>query len=385
MFKDRYIILYVLLWELYFLQGTLGFQGAFSQILLIFLLAVSAFYCYKVNVSKVKSQGIKAVNILLLLVVVYGLYLIIQGQDSAAYGRAYYHISRFDYLKIFLISLLPIYFFYYNTRNKEISQRTCIFLLFVFLVGYTLSFYTNLYEVTDGDEEKEITNNVGYYFLSIVPLVYLIKERLLLKTIAIGFISFYIIMSLKRGAMLVGGICLVLFLYNNFRYSSRRNKFIVCVLSITLLFLMYNYVIDFYNSSDYFQYRYEQTLEGESSGRDNIYSSMISGFLDQSNIFSILFGNGADATIRLYGSYAHNDWLEFLTNQGLVGVVIYAIYWSLLYKTWKKAIGNISLCLGTFILIYFTITFFSMSANDYSPCASLCLGYCLAHSNNNKR
>ena len=26
-------------------------------------------------------------------------------------------------------------------------------------------------------------------------------------------------------------------------------------------------------------------------------------------------------------NFAHNDWLEILTNQGLVGVVIYGFYW----------------------------------------------------------
>lgn len=383
MHNNRLIITFTLLWELYYLQGALEFTGLLSQILLTILFTISGFYCYKVNVKKVYNSGIKAINILLILVIFYGLFLIASGENTTVYRRAYMVFSRFSYLKAFLLSLLPVYFYYYYSLKNELSPNTIKFLLLSLIVTYIVSFYSNLYRITEGETEEEIVNNVGYYFLSIFPMIYLLKEKLLLKVITVGIVSFYILMSLKRGAIITGGICLLFFLYNSFKNSNQRNKFFVIILSVLLVYLMYRYVIDFYNSSEFFQHRYEQTLEGESSGRDSIFSTLINGFLAQNSIISIVLGNGANATLRLYGHLAHNDWLEFLTNQGILGVVVYAIYWIRMFTVRKKLKGEVSLCFRTFLLIYFTISFFSMSANDYSTCASLCLGYCLARSNDN--
>lgn len=375
------VVAFILLWEMYYLQNAIGFQGGVSQGVLVVLLTISIFYFYKVNSTlHTSNYGIKAINIVLFLAIFYGFIHILNGENATVYGKGYSSINRFYYLKNYLISLLPIYFYYYKLRSKDLNNKLILFVILSFLLTYIVLFYYNLTTITIEEGEEEITNNAGYYFLSLVPLLYLIRENALFKLFIMGTITFFIIMSLKRGAMIVGGISLVFFLYNNYKHSTNRSRLIVIILTVILLAIMYNFVIDFYNSSDYFQARYNQTIEGDTSKRAVIYSKLTHGYLEQDSIIALLFGNGADSTLRLYGAYAHNDWLEFLTNEGMLGVIVYFIYWYYLFKYWKKTTGNIRLALGSLLFIYFTISFFSMSINDYSPCVSLCLGYCLASS-----
>lgn len=383
MIKNRKIvIIYVLLWILYYLQKVLNFEGSImSQLLLVFLFAISFYYLYKVNIKlHCTNSGIKAINILLLLVSLYGVWLILGGEDVAAYGKTYLKYSRFYYLKAFLLSLLPVYFFYYHFRKDPLNSKEIQVLFCLFTISYILQFYSNANILAGDDEDGEIVNNMGYYFLSLIPLLYLIKDKIYLKFALLLMIMIFIMMSLKRGAIIIGILCFLLFIKNSYKLSTRRFRIISLLLSIFVFYFLYNYIIDFYQNSNLFQQRLEQTIEGNSSNRDILYSNMFYGFINHTSLLNQLFGSGAYATIRVYGGYAHSDWLEFLINQGLLGIIIYIYYWFLLIKTRKKTKGSVSSAFGTFLVIYFMSSIYSMSINDYSTCASLCLGYFLAMS-----
>lgn len=383
MIKSRKIvIIYVLLWILYYLQKVLNFEGSIiSQLLLVFLFTISFYYLYKVNVKLHQTNsGIKAINILLLLVTFYGAWLILGGEDVTAYGKSYLKFSRFYYLKAFLLSLLPVYFFYYQFRIGPLNSKVVQTLFCMFAISYILQFYSNAKFLAGDNEDGEIVNNMGYYFLSLIPLLYLIKDKIYLKFALLLMIMIFVMMSLKRGAIIIGFVCFLLFINNSYKLSTRRFRIIALLLSIFVFYFLYNYIIDFYQNSNLFQQRLEQTIEGNSSNRDILYSNMFYGFINHTSLLKQLFGSGAYATISLYGGYAHSDWLEFLINQGLLGVIIYIIYWLLLIKSWRKTKGPIYGAFGSFLVIYFMSSIYSMSINDYSTCASLCLGYFLAMS-----
>ena len=141
-------------------------------------------------------------------------------------------------------------------------------------------------------------------------------------------------------------------------------------------------------TDDYFVFRLEQTLEGNTSGRDDIYNQYYDFFANQTNIFNYLFGNGAYATLKVFDNYAHNDWLEIAIDNGLIIVSIFAIYWvSLILYFFKnrRVDRTMSSMLALFILIYFIKSFFSMSYDQTPPFASCALGYALAYLENKKR
>ena len=133
------------------------------------------------------------------------------------------------------------------------------------------------------------------------------------------------------------------------------------------------------NSAE-FRYRISQTFEGDSSGRDALYNTFLNHFLQEQNPFRFLFGYGANGTILLGGNYAHNDWLEIITNQGILGFVIHLVYWVTLIVFWKKIKRNPQafMAIGLFIIVYLFSSFFSMSYNCVTRCAAMILGYYLA-------
>jgi O-antigen ligase len=151
-------------------------------------------------------------------------------------------------------------------------------------------------------------------------------------------------------------------------------------LSAIVLFAISYFTIALYADSDYFQGRIEQTMSGDSSGRNSIYSSYFSYFIEKTTALEFLIGNGTNSTYVLLGNYAHNDWLEFAINQGAVGVLMYLVYWIAFIWEWKNYRGNKECrnTLGDMIIAYFLISLYSMSIDAMPTAASLCIGYCLA-------
>jgi O-antigen ligase len=176
-------------------------------------------------------------------------------------------------------------------------------------------------------------------------------------------------------------------MYRTWKLSSGKQKLVVSVLTIAIVIIGINYLSDFYANSDYFQHRMEQTAEGDSSGRDELYNTFWNHFLNEQSATKILFGNGAMQTISIGGNYAHNDWLEILICHGLLGFCIYLLYFITLIRCWLRSKNNqvVYSMLGMLILIMFSSTLFSMSYNSLSLSIAICLGYCLARQNEGKK
>lgn len=214
-------------------------------------------------------------------------------------------------------------------------------------------------------------------FLSCIPLLFLYRSRLL-QFACLSFITIFIILSMKRGAMITGFLSGIYFMLQTIRYSKRRKVItIVCsVVFSVMVFYLYDYRM---NISDYMMQRIQTTLEGNSSGRDDLYSFFWAYFAEKTDVFHYLFGRGANGTLEIYHNYAHNDWLEIAINQGLLGIIIYAIYWVCFYRTWKHAVNTeAKSILFITIVIFFIKTLFSMSYNDMTYVVTSVWGYALA-------
>lgn len=375
--------IYVLLWILYGLQGFLYPVGTFfSQFLLLFLLLVSLYYCYVANSRYNLPSYFIGLNLLLALFSVYGVYLMIGGYNSAEYAL---QVGSFEYLKGIFKSLLPIYAFYVFFNEKKMTEKlmpVCI-VLFLFLV--TVDFYVN-YKVNlmaaklVGSKAEEFSNNVGYEFLALLPICVFIYKRPILQYIVVGYCSFFLLLAMKRGAILIGAVCLIWFLWNNLRNASIKVKVVLVVLSLLLCSFSYQFIQNQLEKSVLFQKRIENTLDGNVSGRDDLYSSGLNYFWNESTPLQFIFGSGANATLKVLDNYAHNDWLEIAVNQGIIGLFVYVIYWILFMRTAfsKKYEPHIKLAIQLVFLIYFMRTIVSMSYSAMTVCATFTLGYCLA-------
>ena len=86
-------------------------------------------------------------------------------------------------------------------------------------------------------------------------------------------------------------------------------------------------------------------------------------------------------------NYAHNDWLEIAVNQGVLGIMIYILYWILFAKeSLSKCYDpQIKMALQLLFIIYFMKTIISMSYYDMTIPATFALGYYLAQEKKNEQ
>lgn len=227
---------------------------------------------------------------------------------------------------------------------------------------------------------EDITNNMGYLFVALIPMIAVYKEIRLQYCLLAACITF-IVIGMKRGAILVGCVSLFYFLYFNYRYNRNISKWKVILFSLLIIVATYFITEHLMETSDYFVSRISQTLEGGSSGRNDLYEYFWDHFKNETDIFKFLFGNGANATLGIGVNYAHNDWLEIAINQGVFGLIIYGIYWLNFWRTIKTTKYNktAKLVLTLTFLFFFIKTLFSMSYTEYSMETCVVFGYYLVH------
>ena len=372
---------YIFLWMTYYLQSILMIKGAMAQAILALLMLMSFYAFFQVNMYYRTGAYLKWLNVMLLIVTIYGLILFFSG--FALYPSEY-NINtsqQFGYLQKHYMSLLPIYAFYLFSLKGDLSERYMKYVFGAFLFFTILLYYQNFFFVTSIKEKDEITNNMGYRFVPLIPMLALCKMKDIWKYLLLMMIFAFIMMSMKRGAILVGTVAFLLYLKHHLKANSSKQFFYIMLLSAVAICFIYFFVMNLYETSDYFKSRFSSTMGGNTSGRSEIYSHYFDFFIHQTTSVEFLFGCGANATYLRLGEYAHNDWLEMAINQGVIfGVIPYIIYWVCFICEWKyfKGVRDYRQTLGDNIIIYFFITLFSMSFNNMPIVATFCIGYCLA-------
>lgn len=381
--------IYILLWCVYYLQGIVYTSGGMiSQLVLLLVLVISGYYFVKVNVSYATISFIKVLNVFIVIMTIYGLIYMMDPTQLYFHFYIDYKVEKLEFLKSLYISLLPIYAIYGFTKEGLLKTEVIHFVTILLLILTTLLYFHAENEALQkaleiGLIREEFTNNIAYKFIHIFPLLFFWQKRPFIQYLFLGYIFTFVVMGMKRGAIVIGAICLLWFLYRIWTSASFHNKSKIVALTILIIIISSGLLIDFYNNSEYFQYRIDQTLEGDSSGRDSIYSILWDYFINQSSIFNILLGNGAAQTVMIAGNYAHNDWLELLICQGLLGVSIYSLYYASLFSNFIQSKNNLLIynILGMCLLIMFLSSLFSMSYSNLNLGITVCLGYCFANAN----
>ena len=360
--RSRIINIYIALWCLYYLVNIfLTPGGIISKVVFATLFALSIFYTFIVITKYYNSPYIRALNFLILSFSVYGFLLIIGSEVFVT--RSGDVLKNTNYLKSIYTSLLPINVFFYFSQEGRLTNKSLKRWIILLVLVATAQYFDAerkalLEEAVFGNSSDEITNNGGYYILALLPLLVFYEKRIFTRTILLLYCYVLMFFSMKRGVILISMLCLPVILYQYYSGVSVRRKVAITLICFVLVLLVLYYLDSYINESDYFNRRVQSTLEGSS------------------------FGIGAYGTIKLYGQYAHNDWLEILINQGVLGVIIYLYYWVALVIEWKridkKSIHYLSVKL--FVIIFFLQTLFSMSYNDIPFYASCALGYCLGRS-----
>lgn len=376
---------FIIVWVLYYLQGVLyPTGGAISTGLLGVNLLVSIWCAIKVWQMPHNPPYIKGLNLLLIMFSIYGFALILMNPHTVHYSMSGMSMASYNYIKSIYLSILPIYAFYYFSLKGYLTAERLRWWAVVFCISCVLSYYNYMQQAMDrllerGSSAEEITNNAGYLFLSLIPIWVVYRRKPLLQYAGLAFCMAFILMGMKRGAIAIGGVVVLYLIWQIIKNARGNQRFIVIILTAVLAVAGVYFVIDMMTSSDYFLQRLEATKEGNSSGRDSLYSFFWTYFTERADAIQYLFGRGANGTLEIYYNYAHNDWLEIAVNQGLLGIIVYAVYWKQFYSTWRQSTNiEAKTILALVGIIYFAKTIFSMSYGDMTYVCTSVLGYALA-------
>lgn len=367
--------IYVGLWCIYMLQGVLYPPGIINRVLQLIMLlwSMTAVFRYIINSTKYTYHTIlKATFVLIVMYTIYGTIHIMFDAQITVQGQ---HV----YLQTALNSLAPIFLFYEFAMNGKLtSDRIRIYLPFL-IITCILLYYEKESQALLRTNTEEITNNIGYMFLPLIPILFFYSKKPILQFTFLGIILLYVLMAMKRGAILIAGVGTMVLLYANIKDSSRGMKFLFAMLTIIIIVSICMYIDYMMNNSAYFMSRVDQTLEGDTSNRDIIYGTLWDNILLESRPFYFYFGRGANSTLRVVGCFAHQDWLETFCNNGLIGVFILFAFFYTFGKNALISKGHFSAMMFysfiTIFIIIFSKTLFSMSIQDLDLSESMLIGY----------
>ncbi len=343
-----------------------------------------SFYYYIMTVSNYKKEPaiIKSLTIFYLLLAIYGIIVALEGKTFQVGVLEVRYVVALSYIVKVSWSLLPIFVFYNYAKKGLLTKQYMLKWLFTFAIVAVVCYFYTLQISQLRRDEDEVTNNGGYIIISMVPMFIFMKTRSWLQYAFLAGALVLVLLSMKRGAILVGLMCSAIYFLYIFRHA-KRSTFLGVIIALVLgLYGTYSIFEKLSTSSAYFQQRVDDTLEGDSNGRDEIQGFFVDYYFNEASRKEQMIGGGANTTLELFGMYAHNDWLELAINQGLIGMLLYLFYWiafiKLLFK--KNVPPEVKCCLVMLFVIYFLKTLFSMSYTEYTLYSGMALGYCVAMS-----
>lgn len=363
---------FVGLWCLYYLQNILYPQGIINQSVQLLMIMLGLMPFCKCFVARQKPVIIKALLLLMIMYMVYGVLVIM-------FGDGVKWTDDTTYLKNSFNSLLPIFFFYEQTRKGNLTEkRIRIYTLVMLLMSIVV--YTYMSQVLEMEyDQDENTNNAGYLFTGLLPLVYFYYKKPVLQYALLAVMMLYLLMGMKRGAIIIGALAVVIFLFSGLKGRSNKRKVFTLLLSGVVVVGTIYYVEYLLANSPYFLRRVNDTMEGNSSHRDYIYKAVWNAVINEQNWFYTLFGHGANSTILYAGNFAHQDWLETACDNGLVGVLILAFFFIAfavsVFRSRNYFQTQYYYCFLTLLVISFSKTLFSMSIQDLDIYQGMIIGY----------
>lgn len=383
--------LYVILGILYYLQNIVYPAGIIAQGIQMVMLCWGILAATKTIVEPRRMPIV--LRAALLLVIMYSLYglaeMVYPRHIIITEGYLNKEVHAYVYLQRALNSFLPFFVFYRFYNSGKLTRQRIVAYAFLLLGSTFIRYFYSIYafieeQMLNGGTRTEFTNNLGYSFLGLIPYIFFMR-RLLLRYILLGVLLVFIIACMKRGAILIGGVSAIWFLLSQIKQSRGVGRKTLSILFMCAIVGVATwYVMDMLANSEYFVYRLNKTLEGKSSHRDVLYSSLSDEIINDTSLLHWLFGRGANSTILVAGNYAHQDWLELMINNGILGISLGAFFIISLYYTAYKRRNVLGPAYTTCLMMAASMilmqTFFSMIIYQMSIAVSLPLAYLVSYS-----
>lgn len=315
-----YILSFVIL-PLYITQGLFFEQGSiYSQGMVLLWLLIDVYYTFYFFYHHDKSSV--ATSLLFFWLAILLSWLI---SPQTVHTKGTYTLQTWGDMKNITLVILTYFPFRHWIKRNILSEKQLRLFALLMIISSVTAYFLNkkiiTYGATDLLEVAEATNNMGYYFVMVIPFLALIKNQKF-SVVLLFFMVYFTLSSAKRGAI----VCMVPSVVAYFYYTIKRSK-TISTTNILSVFIMFSVAVilayDSYKENAYLQMRMEEMVySNDTSGRDVIYSNIINAGLE-GNLFQIIFGHGIDQAVAVAGNFAHNDWLELFIDHGILGLILY--------------------------------------------------------------
>lgn len=367
--------MYMLVYTAYTLAFTNDMNVNLIRLLYAIYYALTFFYAVKCFLLHGSSRFLKYYSLLSVLIILYGVVLLIIG--TSGWKR---QIDPSSFLLYYLPSILPVFAFYYFGRRGIVTERWFKVFFALFFLNVVMSYFKEqrtllMQSMTNQDD---FITNTGYMVASLLPLICFFDKRKIIQYVFAATIIVFSMMCYKRGAILCAGLSLAYFMFKSMKTAKSSGKIVIIVFIFAFVFFISNYIENLMSSNEFFYYRVMESMEGNTSGREDIYEFFLSYFFSAENGLNILWGNGAEGTVKIFGQAAHNDWLEMAIDFGILGLIIYFLYWIFVYKNISFAKKQISsafyVAIVMCVIFNFSRSFISMSIGNMSFISASILG-----------
>jgi len=308
---------------LYWLQGILYPKGSIiSKLSQIITFILCFYYLLKIQLEFKKKEFLYLAITALLFLNLFGVILTGDLSNSLHFGM----------LQRILGCILPFYPFYYFSKKNFLQEMHMAVFCYILLIVFVFQFFLFNEIQTERQGRAMIINNSAYSLLKLIPFLFLLKKRLI-KWGALLIIIVLIIQSAKKGALLLAFISSIIFVVNDFKYIKKNkifNRGKILILTIGLVILVWRKIL----SNEFLLFRLNRAIqEGNTSGRGEIFHNIFSYWVDAPSFLNLIFGFGFAESLSITNRhFAHNDWLELLSNFGIFGVFIYLLFFRALIK-----------------------------------------------------
>ena len=160
-----------------------------------------------------------------------------------------------------------------------------------------------------------------YHILAMLPIV-LLERKEKVKKIFVIIAIILTVFSFKRGAIIILPIMLIAYYMIESKVQIRKHNMLKIVAMIIIIGAVW-VLIDRY-SGGYLSSRFTITELADGSGRSEIWKVALDN-ISKRNIIQMIFGIAVPEERTLWTGI-HNEWISYLNTNGILGVILFALF-----------------------------------------------------------
>lgn len=269
-------------------------------------------------------------------------------------------VTQQKFLIVLLFSLAVMSYAIISIKNINLVYYAFIFSLII-LIGFVFQSGIQLEMETRLEEGLLNANSYGYYIFNGLFSSFIIYSQLnkfktlfLSALILLIILSFYVvIVSASRGALIILTLLVIFSFFILYYYSvkTKIKRLIVFVLFTVIGFFTISFAYSKYIKNTILMDRFFELEETEGPREFHMRKAIEIGFSNP--IIGIGAGNYAKITKRIEtGSFSHNTYTEIFANYGLIGLILYLSFFTVVFNKIYKTVTSKTKVKLYLILLY---------------------------------